>query len=315
MSIHAPARGRLARLLGRFHVTGAFWYEFHLFGVRHAPAWAFAPLIRLFTLFFCLTLHRIRRALAANLAVILGECGFVERQRRVHRTLLEFAWCLTERYEHYGGRTQPQVEVQNRSAWETLAASASGFIVLTAHLGNWEVSSSLLASQGGRRVHVVREQELAPEAQELIRDLVKRRAGAELVTHFAGAPGLGVLLAESLARGEIVALQGDRPRGGGRTVDAQMFGRVTHLPIGPVALARVAGVPILPAFSFRTGRWSYRIELADPIRVAHTSDRSRDLEGAAVEVARSLEGAISTRPHQWFCFAEMWPEGGSARSR
>ncbi len=315
VSAHAPARGRLARALGRYHVTGVFWYKAYLNGVKHLPSWAVGPLVHLFTLFFLVILRRIRRALTANLAIVLGPCGFVTRLRRAHRTLLEFAWCLTERAEYFDGRLAPRVEVDNETAWESIKSTASGFIVLTAHVGNWEIASSFLPFEGKRRVHVVREREMSRKAQGLIRERVEQRSGAQFVNHFAGDPALSVLLAERLAQGEIVALQGDRPRGGGRTLGARMFGRTTALPVGPVALARIAGVPIVPVFSYRTGRWSYGVTVVDPIRVARTADRRRDLDDAAAQVARAIETAISARPHQWFCFSEMWPADDSASSR
>jgi lauroyl/myristoyl acyltransferase len=57
---------------------------------------------------------------------------------------------------------------------------------------------------------------------------------------------LGVLLAEALDRGEMVAIQGDRPRAGGRIVATTLFGRPFDVPAGPAALARTARVPLLP---------------------------------------------------------------------
>ncbi|HMB54852.1 MAG TPA: hypothetical protein VKU40_16155, partial [Thermoanaerobaculia bacterium] len=38
---HAPERGTAARLLGRYHVTGAFWFRLHSVGAR-LPEWAIA---------------------------------------------------------------------------------------------------------------------------------------------------------------------------------------------------------------------------------------------------------------------------------
>jgi len=34
---HAPEAGYSRRLLGRFHVTGVFWYRFHRWGVSILP--------------------------------------------------------------------------------------------------------------------------------------------------------------------------------------------------------------------------------------------------------------------------------------
>lgn len=316
---HAPERGRLARLLGPLHVTGVFWYRFHAWGVRHLPGWAVAPCVHLFTFFFFLALRRIRRAVAANLVPVLGPAGFWETQRRIHRTLLTYAWCLTERWEHLCGVGEFTVATEGIEAWEAVRILSSGFIVQTAHVGVWEPAAGLLARASERRAHLVREEELDPEAQRFLRELVARRGGPSLTTHFAGDPLLGARLNEALRGGEIVALQGDRPRAAGRTIPASLFGRGFHLPAGPLALARTAGVPLLPVFALREGRRRYRVLFFDSISVAATAERQADLAAAAAEVASGLESIIRRVPHQWFCFREIWRDisdassGGGAR--
>jgi lauroyl/myristoyl acyltransferase len=87
-----------------------------------------------------------------------------------------------------------------------------------------------------------------------------------------------------------------------------LFGRPFSLPIGAVALARVAEVPVLPVFVFRLGRLRSRIVFREPIEVHRTCDREADIKGALGLVAAHLEWAIGTHPHQWFCFRELWPE-------
>ena len=113
-------------------------------------------------------------------------------------------------------------------------------------------------------------------------------------------------LLDALRQGEVVALQGDRPRSGGRTVEADLFGEAFPLPVGPAALARAAEVPILPVFVFREGRLRYRCAIRPPIQVAQTADRQADLEDAVLQLAAELQWAIGHRPHQWFCFRKLW---------
>lgn len=303
----APERGRLARLLGPFHVTGVFWYRFHLWGVQIAPRWSLPIIIWLFTLFFFLTLRRIRSAIATNLAQVLGGTGWIATQGRIWRTMHTFAWCLTERYEHLAKARTPHVELDNTEAWDAVVGRGTGFVVLTAHIGSWEVASAGLSKELGRLVHLVREEEVVPEAQLFVRELLERHFAGRVATHFAGDPALGLALREALGRGEIVALQGDRPRAGGRTIDATLFGRAWRLPIGPLVLARVTGLPLLPVFAFREGRWRYRVAFRDAVLVAQTAERDRDLALAAQAVASAFEWAITRAPHQWFCFREAWP--------
>ncbi|MGH9465015.1 MAG: hypothetical protein ACRD0X_05175 [Thermoanaerobaculia bacterium] len=311
---HAPERGRLARLLGPLHVTGVFWYRVHAWAVRRMPAWTIAPLVHLFTWFFFCTLWRIRRAVASNLVPVLGPAGFLEAQQRIHRTLLTYAWCLTERWEHLCGVGDFAVETEGLDSWHAISGRSGGFVVQTAHVGVWEPAAGLLARVGERQVHLVREEELDPEAQRFVRELVERRGGATLTTHFAGNPLLGMVLREALTRGELVALQGDRPRAEGRTVAARLFGRAFRLPVGPLALARSAAVPLLPVFALREGRRRYRVLFLAPISVPASAERQGDLIPAAAAVAAGLETVIRRVPFQWFCFREVWAAGAAGTS-
>jgi KDO2-lipid IV(A) lauroyltransferase len=306
---HAPEGGWSRRLLGPFHVTGVFWFRLHQLGITLLPAWALGALIDVFSTFFWIALRKIRAAIASNLEAVLGPCGWWERQRRIHRTFRTFAWCLSERYERLSTDRVFTVEAEGGEEWQGPTGEPSGFILVTAHMGAWEVGSMIPSSRDGRRVHVVREPETDPRAQRFIEGLIRRCGGELYTTHFADDPQLGVDLLDALRRGEIVALQGDRPRSGGRTIEASLFGRPFALPVGPAALARAAGVPIIPVFVLREGRLRYRCLLRPAIHVAQSADRQRDLLEALALFAADLEAAIRREPYQWFCFRRLWPAG------
>jgi lauroyl/myristoyl acyltransferase len=304
---HAPEGGWSRRLLGPLHVTGVFWFRIHRFAVTALPLWALRVVLDLFTGFFWIALRKIRAAIASNLEAVLGPCGWWERQRRIHRTFHTFAWCLSERYERLSTTRSFAIEAEGLEAWRELVAGAGGFILVTAHLGAWEVGSMLPASRDGRRVHVVREPETDPRAQQFIEGLIRDCGGELYTTHFADEPQLGIELLDALRRGEVVALQGDRPRAGGRTLEASLFGRPFALPVGPAALARAADVPIVPVFVLREGRLRYRCLLRPAIRVTQSEDRQRDLREALARFTADLEEVIRREPYQWFCFRRLWP--------
>jgi lauroyl/myristoyl acyltransferase len=311
---HAPEAGWIRRLLGPVYVTGIFWYRFHSWGVRFLRPWGIYLLMPLFVGFFFLTLRNIRSAIAANLVPVLGPCGWLERQRRIFRTIWIFSWCLTERYERLNTDRKFRMAADGMEHWRALNASGRGFILVTAHIGNWEVGSMLPAAEERCTVHVVREAEGDPRAQRFISDLIRRAACGNYITHFAEDPQLGVALLDALREGEVVALQGDRPRAGGKTVEADLFGESFPMPVGPAALARAAEVPILPVFVFREGRLHYRAAIRPPIQVARTADRQADLEDAVLKLAAELQWAIARRPHQWFCFRKLWAKPRGEKS-
>ncbi len=305
---HAPETGWSRRLLGAFHVTGVFWYRFHRWGVAFLPSWGVGVFITLFTSVFFVFLLRIRAAIASNLEAVLGPCGVLERQRRIWRTMWAFAWCLSERYERLATERPFHVAVEGMEHWEAVSRSSLGFLLATAHLGNYEVGSMLPADREARVVHLVREREIDPEAQRFLEETFARFGTERYRWHFeSDDPLQGLALLEALRRGEIVAVQGDRPRAGASTVGATLFGRPFVLPAGPAALARAADVPILPAFVIRVGRRRYRLVLRPPVRPTRTSERRADLERTAVALGEAVEWAIRVAPHQWFCFRRLWP--------
>lgn len=303
---HGPALGLTHRLLGRFHVTGVFWYRFAHWAFTRLPPWTEWAIVSVFTTFFFLTLWNIRRALASNLETVLGRAGRWETWGRSYKTLWAFAWCLTERYRRLTAPERFISTVEGEEHWRQVMDQPGGVLVATAHIGPWETSAHFGASNSVRRVHIVREKEIDPQAQQFVQELISR-SGQDYVTHFAGDDlHLAVELAQALRDGDVVALQSDRPRTGGRTVTVDLFGRPMPLPEGPAALARAADVPILPVFNFRDGRFRLRAVVRAPIRVARTADRNADVASAMRRLAIEIEWAIRQQPYQWFCFRRLW---------
>ncbi len=304
---HAPDRGWSWRFLGPFHITGVFWYRFHRFMVTTVPSRLLWIPGTFFATFFFLCLHDLRSVIAANLEVVLGPTGWWERQRRVYRTMWSFGWCLNERIERLTTSRPFQVSTEAVEHWNAATRDGRGLILITAHLGNFEVGSMIPAQRDGRRVQLVREPEVDAEAQAFLEDVLGGFTQDRYTMRFqSDDPLQGMELLDALRRGEIVAVQGDRPRTGGRSIDATLFGRPFPLPPGPAALARTAGVPLLPVFVFREGRRRYRVIFRPPIHPAIAEEAGVDRATTMRRVAVEIEWAIRRAPHQWFCFKRLW---------
>jgi KDO2-lipid IV(A) lauroyltransferase len=303
---HAPAPGPRKGLLGRFHGTGVFWFRAAHHACRLAPAWivpVFEPAIRWA---YYLLWGSVRRALASNLEAVLGPCGPRERRRRVHRTLKAFGLCQYDRHRALAGRPQRVPEFAGMEHWNAVMESDRGAILVTAHIGGWELGSAMPTSFETRRVHVVREREMDPAAQEFVESTLERLTPPGYVTHFlddsAASRDIGFELTRLLRAGEIVAVQGDRPRTGGRTVKGELFGRPYDFPLGPALLAHAGQVPMLPVFSHRLGVDRYRLTFHPPIEPASKEEVVRRL-------GLAIEEAIRAAPEQWFCFVDLWGQG------
>lgn len=303
---HAPLLGLTHRILGRFHVTGVFWYRFAYWGFTRPPSWTEWISVPISAIFFFLVLGRIRSALAANLEPVLGRTGPLKGLMRSFRTIWAFSWCFTERYRRLANPERYRSVIEGEEHWSDVMKAPKGAILATAHIGPWETATQFGVSNAPRRVHIVREKEIDPRAQKFIEDLLAR-SGNAYVTHFAGEDlTLAIELAQALRDGDVVALQCDRPRSRGKSLTVTLFGRPMPLPTGPAALARAAQVPILPVFNFRDGRFRVRTVVRPPIHVPATADRDSDVAIAMRRLAGEIEWAIRRDPHQWFCFRRLW---------
>jgi KDO2-lipid IV(A) lauroyltransferase len=284
-----------------------------MFLARLLPDAVIGFLIEVVGRVFCTLLYGPRRQVASNLEPVLGPAGAGERRRRAWRSIRAFSWVLTERYQRGDPRRTFESRFEGLEHWESAAAGERGFVLVTAHVGAWELGSAIPSDMGLRRVHLVREGELDPRTQRFTEELVRRAGGEGHVTHFAdGDPSLGVTLLEALRAGDVVALQGDRPRAGGRALAVPF--RVPHgereidLPVGTASLARAADVPLLPVFCFREGLRSYRVVFRAPIHVEWSGDARPAVRAALERVGEDLAWAVAEEPHQWFCFGSPWAD-------
>ena len=307
----APQAGPFRRLLGRFYFNGVFWYRFHHWAATTIPGWVLAILMWPFAFVFYWALHSVRHALRRNHRMIDPEAGWLTLHWRALRTVHIFSWCLTERYKQFSPGAKFEIEYTGLDIWERVRNEDRGVIVVTSHIGGWEIGSA--AAPGASEtaeVHVVREREANEKAQAFVEGLLQDLGGHQYTTHFADDnPSLGMDLLAALRDGGVVALQGDRPRAGAQVERVELFGHTVSLPPGPVQLARIAGVPLIPVFTFREGRGQYRVEMREPIPIARTKDRLGDVHEAVQLLANDIEEAIRQYPLQWFCFSDITQVG------
>lgn len=274
--------------------------------VPKVPRW-FVPSLGVVTATICFASMRTeRRAALRNLRRILNRGGW-----RLHLA----AWRLFYHFSRFMvsytelGTLRPE-EIRGRMAADPVGdavlrdalALGRGAIVLTAHIGNWEVGSRLLELTGAP-VNVVMQVERRNAVE---RWLLRARASRSLRVVQVGRDPTAVLaLRAVLARNEILAMQGDRAPGE-RRIRVELFGAPFDVPLGPFLLARACDAPLLPAFVLQEGWWRWRSELGPPIRAPRSGDREADLLAGASAYARRLEEVVARHPDQWFNFFELW---------
>jgi lauroyl/myristoyl acyltransferase len=294
--------------LGRFAVRGVFWREYLDWAAVNLPFYFYPVNLVFFTLFFFFFAAPARRTVVANLGVILPGSSRAMNHLRAFRTFYNFACTISEAAIHKINKEEFSYEIIG-SEWLEQLGTAPGAIVLTAHMGSYDLGAALFAEKFHREIRMVR----APEpdgltAQHLSASLDKAGEGAVKVDYNTAGALLSFDLLKALRDGEIVSIQGDRAEGDVGQISARLFGKEVRLPNGPFVLALVAQMPIYPLFIARSGHRSYQIIVREPIHVLRKSGtREDDIEEGILKWTAVLEEVIASRWDQWFAFTPIFP--------
>ena len=294
--------------LGRFAVRGVFWRQYLDWAIINLPFYFYPVCIFFCTFFFFFYAAPARRAIVANLAVVLPGSSRVMNHLRAFRTLCNFAWTITEAAIHRINREEFSYEIIGAEWLEQLGA-ARGAVVLTAHIGSYDLGAALFAEKFQREIRVVR----APEAdwqsaQHLRASLEQAGEGAVKVDYNTAGALLSFDLLKALRDGEIVSIQGDRVEGDVGQITARLFDTELRLPNGPFVLSLVAGVPIYPLFIARSGWRRYQVVVCEPIQLRRESgNREEEIDKGVAQWCGVLEEILAQRWDQWFAFTTIFP--------
>ncbi|MEY2480381.1 MAG: phosphatidylinositol dimannoside acyltransferase [Verrucomicrobiota bacterium] len=271
----------------------------------------FQPALLFFwTIFFFCFAAPARRALVGNLAPVFPGSWRITNYFRAWRTMYNFAWTIVDAAEFKINKSDFDYELSDAALMAELGAS-KGAILLTAHMGSYDLGAAVFAQKFQREIRMVRAPEPQPEtAEHLGASLEKSGHGGVVVDYNVQGSLISFDLLAALREGAIVSIQGDRVVAGVAQSTATLFGRAVQLPSGPFILAQLANVPICPLFVSRCGYRAYKIIVRRPIVVPRTERaRDSDVEVALAQWTQILEEIIAQHWHQWFAFLPIFADG------
>lgn len=277
-------------------------------------------------------LGRLPRSAALGLGSALGAGAWRAGVRRdvVHAQITaafpgrEPEWIrrtARECYRHFGREMVEIVRLQRAGVadlpartrvdaaserWIERMASGVGTLVVTGHLGNWEVAGAHLAACGVPLAAVVKRQ----SNRKFDAWLAERRrcVGIEPVYREEAArrlPGL-------LAQGRSVALVADQDAHGGG-LQVTFLGRPASTFRGPARLALATGAPLVFGAAVRESG-AFRVTI-EPVQAdqepagARTEAFDRAERRLTEAWVRCLERQVREHPEQYFWFHRRWKSG------
>lgn len=183
---------------------------------------------------------------------------------------------------------------------KTAADQGRGVILLTGHLGNWEMAGAGVCALGFPLDAVVKGMANRRVEADLLS--MRERLGIRVI-EMSAAPK-GVL--RSIGQGRVAALLGDQ-NSHMHGVFVPFFGRVAATARGPALFALRTGAPVFAGFAIRDSGWKQQYTLvANRLEYEVSGQLDTDVRSLLTAYHRALEEAIRRTPEQYFWQHKRW---------
>lgn len=178
-----------------------------------------------------------------------------------------------------------------------LAKDNSAGILISAHVGNFEVSQYFMG-EFDKQIHLVTTDEEQRAIKSYLASIMaKPRTGFVVVKD-----DLSHVFAinQIIEQKEMICFTGDRFVNGSKTLTADLFGQPARFPAGPFLISSRLSTPVLFVYVMRERNRHYHL-YARKATFSH-----RDAQSLLQAFTQSIEQILAKYPLQWFNYYDFW---------
>ena len=185
-----------------------------------------------------------------------------------------------------------------------IAAMQKGGILLSAHIGNWDVAGHLF-KRLDTRINIV----LYDGEHEQIKKYLEGVTGKRNVNIIVIKNDLSHIYAisDAFAKNELVCMHADRFLEGNKTLNADFLGSPARFPMGPFLLASKFKVPVSFVFAVKESKLHYHF-FASKIKDYSTFAKNEVMQEMLNDYAAEMEQKFKQYPEQWFNYYNFWKQ-------
>lgn len=201
-----------------------------------------------------------------------------------------------------GTKHKIKINIINEDIFNKLSSEERGFMIASAHIGNFELAGFAL-HQEKKMIHSVifggESAELQKRRESVLsKNNISSIAVSNDMSHIFS-------IKAALDNGDIVSMPCDRMLGSSKNIPVTLLGKEVHLPMGPFILAAQSNVPMMSIFMMRDKIRQYTayvniIDVKDEITSKEKSKKTADI------FARQMNEILKKYPDQWFNFYDFW---------
>jgi len=193
-----------------------------------------------------------------------------------------------------------KVRIRGKENLFNTIKSSKGVIMISAHIGNWEMCHLFLSSYLQKSQVVVAQKQ--PVFIERIIHKLRTSTGNTIISK----KGAMIKLVRTLRKGKMIGLLIDQGTSRREGVDVTFFGRNTYATHAASLLAARYNCPVLPVYCIRESDSELTVVVEPPLKLHKTDNVRRDLQINTQIMTDSVEKIIRLYPEQWLWFHKRW---------
>jgi KDO2-lipid IV(A) lauroyltransferase len=210
-------------------------------------------------------------------------------------TLVEMLQCTFMSHEEVLNALRVEGEENFNKAFK----SNRGIVIVSAHMGNWEVGLHITNYYGKPMLGVAAKTRYGWANILLSRS--RNRLGNTIIDKKGALPKI----TEGLRRGEVIGMLIDQSRRK-HGVEVTFFGSKATASPAAALLALRCNSLVLPAFCVRRSDGQLTIQVKTPFELTRTGDLRSDIQSNTQRMIDVVEEMVRTYPDQWFWLLKPW---------
>lgn len=176
-------------------------------------------------------------------------------------------------------------------------AKKKGLIMLTAHIGNWQIMMRKLP-QFDVGMNIVMRPEENPAVSEFLKLDHAEPYNINLINPVKGIDAV-IEIMQELEKGNIISIMGDRSINEEKTISVQFLSETISLPKGPFLIAATANVPTILLLTKKKGPCDYALEITDLTVDTNLKNKDEKTKVIAEKYIAGIEEYLTRNPYAW----------------
>lgn len=258
-------------------------------------------------------LSRLREVGLRNLELAFPERAEGEREGMLRADYRNLGWLLAEFCQMPGytvERASEFIEYDGLEHYVAARALGKGVLVLTGHLGAWELSSFYHSLRGWPMGMVIRR--LDNPLVDAFVNRIRCLHGNRVIHKDDFARGL----IASMRAGETVGILMDTNMTPPQGVFVPFFGVQACTASGMARVAMKTGAAVVPGFLlWEEAKSKYVLHFGDALNLVHTGVADEDVVANTALFTATIEGYIRQYPEQWLWMHRRWKTRPAGEAR